>query len=195
MERIPDTRQSLLLRVKDPADRDAWAEFVSIYRPAVLRFALRRGLQLADAEDVTQRVFMSVARAIPDWNASKDAGSFRAWLIKVTRNNVINAISRQPRAKASGGTSSVKRWNETLDERTLEEDLDWELRRAEFRDAAEKVKRDFDAATWQAFWLTMVENREISEVAKELGKSTGSIYAARSRVMRRIKKTIEGIEQ
>lgn len=188
---IPDTRQSLLKRVKDPADEAAWAEFMAIYHPAVLRFALRRGLQLADAEDVTQRVFLAVARTINDWKADEHAGSFRAWLIRVTRNNVLNAITRQPKAKAQGGTSTLQRWNETLDQKSLQEDLDWELRRAEFRAAADQVQSEFESATWQAFWLTAVEQREIAEVATELRKSTGSVYAARSRVMRRIKQVIE----
>lgn len=191
MGEIPDTRQSLMLRVKDPANRDAWAEFVTIYRPAVLRFALRRGLQIADAEDVTQRVFMAVARSMEDWKASDDSGSFRAWLLRVTRNHVINAVTRQPKARAAGGTSTLRRWNEQLDEKTLEKDLDWELRRAQFRAAAEQVKSEFEPATWQAFWLTTVEEKEIASVASDLGKSTGSVYAARSRVMRRIKQYIE----
>lgn len=191
MAKIPDTRQSLLRRVKNPADSDAWSEFITIYRPAVLRFALRRGLQPADAEDVTQRVFVSVARTMEEWEANDAAGSFRAWLLKVTRNAVINAVTRQPKARGAGGTSTMQRIVEQPDKRSMEDDLDWEYLRAEFRRAAGDVQHEFDPSTWQAFWQTAVEQKNVADVAKSLGKSTGSVYAARSRIMRRIKQRVE----
>ena len=108
MSEIPETRQSLIRRVQS-AETAAWSEFASIYRPAVLRFALRRGLQLADAEDVTQRVFLAVARAMESWDARDERGSFRAWLLRVTQNTVINALSRQAKFKATGGTSTLRK--------------------------------------------------------------------------------------
>ncbi len=191
MAKIPDTRQSLLRRVKDSADSDAWSEFVTIYRPAVLRFALRRGLQPADAEDVTQRVFVAVAMKMKSWTAKSSSGSFRAWLLTVTRNAVINAVTRKPLARGAGGTSTIQRISQHPDTRSMQDDLDWEYRRAEFRNAANDVQHEFEPATWQAFWLTAVENRDVSDVAESLGKSTGSVYAARSRIMRRIKQRIE----
>ncbi|HJN10352.1 MAG: hypothetical protein QGG09_11400 [Pirellulaceae bacterium] len=52
MAQLPETRNSLLLKVRDPADADAWIEFAAIYRPVIYRLARRRGLQDADAEDL-----------------------------------------------------------------------------------------------------------------------------------------------
>ncbi len=63
----PETNESLILRVKDPADAASWSVFLSIYRPVVIRMACGLGLQHADAEDLAQQVFMSVAKAIEDW--------------------------------------------------------------------------------------------------------------------------------
>ena len=191
MSEIPDTRQSLIRRVKHSGDSAAWSEFTSIYRPAVLRFALRRGLQFSDAEDVTQRVFVSVARAMDDWEASEQRGSFRAWLLRVTKNAVINAVTRQPKAKPTGGTSALEMLGQQPDAKSVEEELDWEYRRAEFRRAARDVQAEFEAKTWEAFWRTAVEEQPIDEVAKQLGKSTGSVYAARSRVLKRVKRRVE----
>ena len=193
MSGIPDTRQSLIQRIKNVDDSAAWLEFASIYRPAVLRFALRRGMQSADAEDVTQRVFVSVTRAMQDWEASERRGSFRAWLLTVTKNAVINAVTRQPKAKASGGTDAMQQLQQQADEVTLTEELDWEYRRAEFRRAANEVQSEFEPGTWQAFWLTAVEEQSIADVAKELNKSVGSVYAARSRVMKRIQERVESL--
>jgi RNA polymerase sigma-70 factor (ECF subfamily) len=194
MSEIPDTRQSLIQRVRSVDDSAAWSEFASIYRPAVIRFALRRGLQPADAEDVAQRVFLATARAMGEWEADESRGSFRAWLLTVTKNAVINAVQRQPKAKASGGTSAFQKMS-ALDDgaetEELQKALEWEYQRAEFRRAAEDVRPEFHAATWAAFWETAVKEREIAAVAKELQKSVGTVYAARSRVLRRIKQRVE----
>lgn len=195
MTRVPDTRQTLIQRIKDESDDAAWGEFVTIYRPAVLRFVLRRGLQLADAEDVTQRVFVSVARSMKDWEADRSRGSFRAWLLTVTRNAVINCVSREARNRSTGGTSTLRRLQELPEVGSLEEELQREYQRAEFRKAAADVECEFEVGTWQAFWRTAVNNENVADVAKGLGKSPGSVYAARSRVIRRIRQRVEQLQR
>ncbi len=60
MAELPETRESLLLKLRDPADAAAWERFVSVYRPAVYRFARRCGLQHADADDLAQQVVAAV---------------------------------------------------------------------------------------------------------------------------------------
>ncbi|WP_442511448.1 hypothetical protein SH528x_003129 [Novipirellula sp. SH528] len=52
----PETRLSLIGKLHDPAAAEAWAEFVRLYQPIVFRVARQRGLQHADAEDLTQDV-------------------------------------------------------------------------------------------------------------------------------------------
>jgi RNA polymerase sigma-70 factor, ECF subfamily len=50
----PETRASLILRLRDQADIVAWEEFIEIYSPVVFRIAVRHGLQPADADDLVQ---------------------------------------------------------------------------------------------------------------------------------------------
>jgi DNA-directed RNA polymerase specialized sigma24 family protein len=57
----PQTRLSLLVRLRDPRDAQAWGDFVELYAPLVYRQARRAGFQDADAADVTQDVFRAVA--------------------------------------------------------------------------------------------------------------------------------------
>ena len=64
MAEVPPTRPSLLVRMRDAHDQAAWADFVRLYAPAIYRFARRKGLQDADAADLTQEVLRSVADAI-----------------------------------------------------------------------------------------------------------------------------------
>ena len=60
----PETRASLILRLRDAADVAAWDEFMAIYGPLVYRLALRQGLQTADADDVVQQVFTAIAQSV-----------------------------------------------------------------------------------------------------------------------------------
>ena len=64
---VPETRPSLILRVRDPNDADAWNQFATLYRPVILRLAHRKGIQAADAEDLAQQVLLSVEEAIERW--------------------------------------------------------------------------------------------------------------------------------
>ena len=90
----PETRDSLLLRICDSQDRDAWFEFVSIYRPLIYRVGRRHGLQDADAQNLTQEVLQKVQRQAERWEAGQIRGSFRRWLATVARNAAIDAIRR-----------------------------------------------------------------------------------------------------
>jgi len=66
----------LLVRVRDLTDREAWASFVQIYAPVVYRYVRRRGLQDADAADVTQEILRRVAAAMQEFRYDRQRGSF-----------------------------------------------------------------------------------------------------------------------
>lgn len=192
MVQLPETRNSLLIQVRDSADSDAWEQFVAIYRPAVYRLARRNGLQDADAEDLAQRVLVSVSQAIGSWEKDEMRGTFRAWLLRVARNATINVLTRRPRDSAKGGTSVLTQLDNqqaTCDE--ISELIEDEHRRAAFRWAAEEVRSEFRESSWLSFQLTVIDQLSVDEAADELGKSTGAVYAARSRIMRRLKQKVQ----
>ena len=195
MPEFPDTRESLLARVKDPQDDDAWRTFVAIYRPVIYRLARSRGLQDADAEDLTQQVLASVAKAIGRWEPDPAKGRFRSWLSRIVRNAAMNALTRRHPDVAAGGTDMVQRLEQQPepDDSSLG-DFDHEYQRAVFRWAQDQVRPEFQESTWDAFWLTTVEGQSVEQAADRLGKSLGAVYAARSRVMRRLKETVRHFE-
>src|SRR6516164_7256878 len=107
MGEAPATRASLLVRILDAQDVQAWNQFVEIYAPLVYGFARRHGLQDADAADVTQEVMQSVSKAAHKLEYDPERGSFRGWLFTVTRNNVSTFLSRRkPSERGSGGTDA-----------------------------------------------------------------------------------------
>ena len=103
MTSAPETRPSLLVRVRDPADRAAWQEFVEIYRPVILRLAQRKGMQAADAEDIAQEVLSVVAKAVEQWEHDPQRARFRTWLHRVANNAILNALSRGKPDRGAGG--------------------------------------------------------------------------------------------
>lgn len=192
----PDTRASLILRLPDAANVAAWDEFVAIYGPLVFRMARRQGLQPTDADDLVQEVFASVAKSVAQWLDRKDRGSFRAWLVRIARNAAVNFLTRRRHGTQGKGGEQSQSLLAGIEATggQLSSEFDLEYRREVFRWAADQVQSIVSSATWQAFWLTHMENRPIAETAKQLGTSEANVYIARSRVMARLKEMVKQFE-
>jgi RNA polymerase sigma-70 factor (ECF subfamily) len=196
MSSSPETRPSLLIRVRDPADQAAWQEFVEIYRPVILRLAEQKGMQAADAEDVAQEVLTAVAKAIAQREHDPKRARFGTWLHRVAYNAIIDALTRRKPDRGSGNSAL----HAVLDRRESHNGpgsdlLRLEYRREVFRWAARQVRKEFRQETWDAFWLTAIDGRSVAAVARELGKDPGAIYTARSRVIGRIQEQVTEYEQ
>lgn len=195
----PKTRVSLILRLSQPADAEAWEEFCAIYLPVIFRIGKSRGLQEADAHDFSQNVLVRVARSVKDWNPDKESGSFGGWLGTIARNLLIDFLRRDQKRHLTADSSSVRRaLDEAVDPCSTAEHcqtlIDQQLKQQLFIWAAGKVESGVQATTWQAFWRTAVLNESVEEVAEDLKMTPGAIYVARSRMIVRIRKTIESAD-
>lgn len=197
MVTIPSTHVSLLLRLRDPQDHEAWLEFVSLYDQAIYRLLRRHGLQDADAREVMQELLLAVSRSVDRWDPSKERGTFRGWLRRVTRNLVINWVKQRQRRATATGDSSLQAMLEMLpapsDPETIE--FDNELRRALFQRAAERVREEVRPVTWQAFWETAVVGMSPAEAAKKLGMNAGAVRVAKCRVLARLQAAVTEMEK
>src|ERR1700719_4533420 len=88
MAEIPPTRASLLVRLRDPRDEAAWAEFVDLYAPLIYGYARKQGLQDADAVDLSQEVVSAVAAAVGRLEYDPGRGTFRRWLFTIVRRKL-----------------------------------------------------------------------------------------------------------
>jgi RNA polymerase sigma-70 factor (ECF subfamily) len=195
MAEPPSTRPSLLVRIRDPGDREAWRQFVALYAPLIHGLCRRRGFQDADAADLTQEVLRAVAAAAPALVYDPARGSFRGWLYTVTCRKIHDF--RESRAHRERG-SADSATHRLLDEQPAPEDEAdrWErdYQRHLFALATEQVRDGFEANTWRAFWLLAVEGKSGEEAARSLGLSVGAVYVARSRVLARLKKQVQQLE-
>lgn len=193
---FPETRDSLLLRLHSGVDHDAWGQFVGIYRPVIYRMARKRGLQDADAQDLAQQVFVSIAGAIERWQKSDESVRFRHWLRRVAKNAICNAVTRGPKDPAAGGTSIHRFLEERVEQDdNLAQEIELEHRREVFLIAARIVRSDIATDTWKVFELTVVEGVSVQEVAKQMNRSVGTVYAARGRVMARLRRQVDEMEK
>jgi RNA polymerase sigma-70 factor (ECF subfamily) len=193
---IPDTRNSLILRLPDRQDIEAWDRFAAIYEPVVFRLALAKGLQEADARDLVQEVLLSVSRAVERWEPDAERGRFRDWLFRIARNLIINFLTRaKHRRWGQGGSDHVQMLNEqSAPDADMSAEFDLELRREMFCFAAERVQQEVQARTWEAFRLTYIDGRTVEDAALQLGVNTGVVQVARCRVLARLRETVRKME-
>ena len=196
MQCVPDTRASLLIRLRQPGNQEAWREFASLYEPLIYRLAARKGFQHADAQDLLQDVLVAIARGIDRLEIGEDKGRFRGWLFRIARNLIINAVEKRQRLVLGSGDSDICERLAQEPALSGEQQTAYilEFRRELFHWAARSIRPEFQPATWSLFWRTSVEGEPIADTARELGLSLGAAYAARCRVLARLRKKIEELE-
>jgi RNA polymerase sigma-70 factor (ECF subfamily) len=189
------TQWSLIVRLQDPRDQEAWMTFSENYHAAIMQSLLRKGLMQQDAEDIAQQVMMSVANTLSKRPHDPDRAKFRTWLERVIRNAAINALrDSSKRVVAKGGTDSLSQLSSLPSHDDASELLAQEYQNQLVRIASKAIEGEFQPDTWQMFWRSTVLGQPIEQVASALGKQVGSVYASRSRVMRRLRMEIERLQ-
>ena len=184
------TRPSLLVRIRDPQDAVSWRAFVELYTPPVLRYCRVRGLQDADAADVTQEVMAQVARSMRSFRYAPERGRFRDWLGTITRRKVSRHLTKRNLGTAGGGGNDKP--EAIHNPRVIEADPVWsaEFNAQILRAALEKVRPLFGPATWNAFAGVWLEDRTAAETASALGVSLEAVYVAKSKVLKRLEEEV-----
>ncbi len=184
------TRPSLLLRIRDVCDAEAWQTFVTIYAPLVYQFSIRRGSQHADAADLTQDVMVEVARAIRSFEYQPEKGRFRHWLLTVTRRLLLRfnkRIARRPERACD-----IEEL-ETLEDDQADVDWDGAFNARVLRVAMQRIQPLFEPFTWRAFECVWVEHRSAAEAAEKLSLRIEQVYIAKSRVLKRLSEEVHEI--
>jgi RNA polymerase sigma-70 factor (ECF subfamily) len=183
----PSTSFSLLERI-GREDKEAWERFVSLYTPLVYYWCEIARLQMTDVEEVAQDVFAAVFRFVKDFHHEQEGGTFRGWLRRITINK-IHDHRPPPGGRGHGGTDAQMQLGELAAPEPLEL-ADASLEAAEknilYNRAVELIELSFEPNSRRAFWL-LIAGRTGKDVAAELGMSTGAVFAAKARILKRLR--------
>ncbi len=193
--KAPQTSRTLLHRLRETGDEQAWSRFVEIYTPLLHRHAMSRGLQAPDASDVVQETMRRLFLALPRYDYRPERARFRTWLFRVAENQVNQFLrTRRRRPQGDGRTTMMNAADSVLareNEREVERRWEEDYRRRLFDWAAEGVKDEFTPRIWEAFWRTAVGGESIEAVGAGLGMSRAAVYMARSRCLCRIREKVD----
>jgi RNA polymerase sigma-70 factor (ECF subfamily) len=189
------TSATLLGRLKDGRDAEAWARLVELYTPLIRGWAERLNIRGADADDLVQEVMAVVVRRFPEFVHPDKPGAFRGWLRAIAANCARTMWrSRKVRATAPGGTdfgSYLARLEDPGDDFAREWEREHDLHVT--RKLLDRIRPDFEDRTWQMFARFVLDGLSAEEVAAELGTSPNAVYIAKSRVMARLREEAGGL--
>lgn len=188
----PETSASLLLRIRNPDDRESWKTFERIYGDIINTYCAYWQLQPEDAEDVTQDVMAKVSQAIRSFEYDPAKGRFRSWLGMIT----FNKIKRLRERKAKRRETSLQNAAANDDVRIwCDPDTYWvELFSVKvLKEALRIIRSEFEEKTWTCFQLTWQEKVPPAEVARQFDLSVHAVYVNKSRVLKRLEHEIRNL--
>ncbi len=196
------TRATLLFRLRDWQDSASWEEFYRLYNKLIYGLARRSGLAHGEAEEVTQDVFKRVAETITGFESSPNRGSFRGWLMNLTRWRIADKFrsrpveGQQPDKKFQDNTTDLIDAMERLPDPRTAYDTVWETEwRSNLLAAAlARIARHVPAKHFQAFDLYARQQWPVLRVARELGVNPASVYLISHRLTKRLKAEVARLE-
>ena len=192
---MPVTSATLLERLKDARDADAWSRLVELYSPLIRGWAERLNVRGADADDLVQDVMTVVVRRFPEFVHPEKPGAFRGWLRAIAANCARTMWkSRKVNPTAPGGTdfgSYLARLEDPTDDfaRTWEREHDLHITRK----LLDRIRGDFEERTWDMFARFVLDGLSAEEVAEEIGTTSNAVYIAKSRVLSRLREEAGGL--
>jgi RNA polymerase sigma-70 factor (ECF subfamily) len=184
---VTTTRRTLLHRVRDPGDREAWEQFYELYAPLLEGYARAHGLGRDDAEEVRDQCLAVLTRKLPAFEYRRERGSFSAWLHRIARAKVIDLVrAKKVRTRESVELTRLADVGSAPDER-------WERQwRAEhLRYALAVVRRSEPEERYKVFELLLVEELSVAEVCARTGQRATQVYKTKSALLRKVRAVLE----
>jgi RNA polymerase sigma-70 factor (ECF subfamily) len=185
-----ETPLTLLERLRSSANQEAWQRFVALYTPLLFHWARKVGLDAADAADLVQDVLLLLVRKLPEFRY-QPGKRFRGWLWTVLLNKYRE---NRRRAKPAAVTADeLGQISAVVDVDGVAEITEAEYRQHLVRQALRIMQREFQPATWQACWASVMHGKSADKVAAELGMTAGAVRAAKFRVLSRLRTELKGL--
>ena len=177
------TRRTLLARVRDRGDEDAWESFYELYAPLLYQYARRLGLSATDAEEVRDQCLEVVSRRMPEFEYDRKKGCFKGWLHRIVSGRVIDL--RRARQHEDPDSHDLH----TIPDPEPSPDDEWE-RRWRHRHlfyCLERLKERVPATSYEVFRRLLLDGATVPEVCADLGLNPNQVYKAKSQMLRRVR--------
>jgi len=189
------TRASLLGRLRNWNDADSWEEFTETYSRLIRGVAVKAGLTVTEARDVEQETLLCVAKTIHEFESNPNRGTFKSWLLNLTRWRIADQFRKRDRALpnlpsegTSTGTPTIERLAGADD---VEAAWDAEWQKNILDTALVRVGRRVKPKHLQIFDLYALRHWPAGKVARELGVSRVQVYLVHHRLTKQVKSEIE----
>lgn len=197
------TRQSLLRRLKEQNDDESWHEFFKIYRPLIRGVAVQSGLTESEAQDVVQETMLTITRKLSGFEIGTERGSFKAWLLRITRRRIVDQFRKRPmRSDACGGSRSDDSSSTATEQRipdpvslNLEAVWDEQWKEHLLEQAMQRVKQQASPKEFLLFHQQAVKALPPRLVAEQYAVSLTRVYVARYRIQQMIKKEVRRLRR
>ena len=195
------TRRSLVDRLANWDDRKRWQEFFDTYWKLIYSAARKSGLTDTEAQEVVQETVITVAKNIDKLKYDPAIGSFKGWLLQITRWRIADQFRKREPGNAKRSRSSDDHSTATIervpDARIVDLDALWETEWKEnlFEAAIARVKKRIEPKQFQIFDCYVRKEWPAQKVAERLGVNVGQVYLARHRVSGLLKKEIKALEK
>jgi RNA polymerase sigma-70 factor (ECF subfamily) len=196
------TSTTLIERLK-AGEAEAWRQVMVLYHPLVMWWCLRKGLGPHEAEDVAQEVFLTVARKAAEFTKREQGSSFRPWLKRITQHKVGDLIrKKRQQPRAVGGSDANEALEQVADpgpDDPAGEDKDAAADGVSeggilARSHLERLRAEFEPRTWEMVTRVVIEGQRPADVAADLGVSVNSVYAAKAKVLARLRQALRDFE-
>ena len=192
------TSTDLLNRVIQ-GEQQAWTRFVELYSALIYSRCRAANLSPHDAADVTQEVFRRIYRTIPTFRRDEPGQGFRRWLRTIAGNVIVDHFREQKQHPEALGGTTIGEWLAALpdpfsDDSEGSSATDCSSQEGPLLRKLHSIQVDYEAQTWQAFWLTTVEGRSPGDVAEDLKMTPGSVRQAKYKILRRLRSELEGFQ-
>ncbi len=192
------TRSSLLRRLKSWDDQDSWQDFFNTYSKLIHAVARKAGLSDAEAQDVVQETVLLVAKKMPEFNYDPAIGSFKSWLLLLTRRRIEKQLrkrlpAKDPSLRRPGDTKRTATIERIPDPAGLDLEAVWEeeWEKNLWTAALARVKEQISAKHYQMFDLYVLQEWPVKEVARALDVSVTHVYVNKHRVARLLKRELK----
>lgn len=185
-----DSTSRNLLEGAQSNNPTAWDALVELYGPLVFLWCRNQGMLPQDMDDVFQEVFRSVSRNIGSFEYRKPSDSFRGWLRTITRNKIADHYRREAKQRRGrGGTSASLRLSGVadIDDELSGDERELQAERGALLQTLALIRSDVSPQTWNLFWQIVVNGKDATQVANELGMRPGTVRVAKSRVLKRLR--------